>query len=206
MPQDERAIKAALLASKRAWAEFPYYENRYGQRGKRFSDSDTCWLVTLTALDQASLQGQVDWLCRVLATRGMPSIMMETTLRYLYEELEKEISGESAAHEKLLAAAETLKEARESYIPEEAFKAMAQKFDDALDTGQAKAWKNTGSLVVSVVVDEKNGIDGAVSAMADWLTDDSQFDDLWIKRTQEAFREAVKEIKLQLEYDLIPAR
>ena len=37
-------------------SEFPYYQERYGERGKRFSDSDTCWLVTLTNLNQESLQ------------------------------------------------------------------------------------------------------------------------------------------------------
>ena len=69
IPEDEREITAALKASDRGWQAFPYYALRYGDRGKRFSDSDTCWLVTLTALDPQTIQKQIDWLCRVLATR-----------------------------------------------------------------------------------------------------------------------------------------
>ncbi len=76
IPEDEREIQAAIKASDRGWAEFGYYEQRYGQRGKLFSDSDVCWLVTLTRLDQNILHQQIDWLCRVLAARGMPSIMI----------------------------------------------------------------------------------------------------------------------------------
>lgn len=70
IPSDKREILAALNASNLCWNDYPYCEKRYGKRGKLFSDSDVCWIATLTVLDQLDLQRQVDWLCRVLATRG----------------------------------------------------------------------------------------------------------------------------------------
>ncbi len=112
IPDDEREIQAALKASNRGWVEFPYYEHRYGERGKRFSDSDTCWLVTLTSLDQVSMQNQIEWIGRVLATRGMPSIMLEHTLRILHEELAIAVPKSKAEYGNLLNVAEMLREKR----------------------------------------------------------------------------------------------
>jgi len=99
IPEDEREIQAALQASNRGWAEFPYYQQRYGERGKRFSDSDTCWLATLVTLDPESLQKQIDWLCRMLSTRGMPSILLEHSLRYLYAEPVHAVPGKKDLYE-----------------------------------------------------------------------------------------------------------
>ena len=101
IPDDRREIDAALAASSLCWNEYPYYEHRYGWRGKRFSDSDTCWLATLTAMPQANMQRQIDWLCRVLATRGMPSLMMECALVALHQELAKALPEKSEAYQKL---------------------------------------------------------------------------------------------------------
>ena len=43
-PAEQSAAAAAIRAS---WREFPYYARRYGERGWRFSLSDTGWLQTL---------------------------------------------------------------------------------------------------------------------------------------------------------------
>jgi len=38
---------AAEAATRLSWKEFPYYAKRYGERGWRFSLSDSGWLQTL---------------------------------------------------------------------------------------------------------------------------------------------------------------
>jgi hypothetical protein len=172
IPSDEREIEAALKASDRAWAEFSYYELRYGQRGKRFSDSDTCWLVTLTRLDQNSLQKQIDWIVRVLATRGMPSIMLEKTLRFLYEELAKAIPNNTSFYNKLLHSAHVLRNTRKEVIPETLLQFLSWEFDQTVGAEMAKTYLNSGELLVSSVADEKNGIEGAVSALQVWMADE----------------------------------
>ena len=185
IPGDKREIQAALNASNRSWNEYPYYEKRYGKRGRRFSDSDTCWLATLTALDQIDLQKQVDWLCRVLATRGMPSLMMETILRYLSLELTAAIPENKTLNYKLLKSSEKLKENRLKHIEEKVFNNLAEEFEQSVETKMRKALKNTGLLLVSAVVDEKNGIPGALSGLQKWLIDVDRFPSVWIAAVEQ---------------------
>ena len=190
IPEDEREIQAALKASDRGWAEFSYYDQRYGIRGKRFSDSDACWLATLTALDQQTLQKQIDWLGRVLATRGMPQIMLERTLRYLHEELTISVPDKASAFDKLLKAAQTLCEQRTARIPEKEFQRMASEFDARVGAELAVKYKNTGELLLSSVADEKNGMAGAISAIQAWMTDPDRFPEQWISAVNETIQKA----------------
>ena len=194
IPEDEREIEAALKASDRGWAEFPYYAQRYRERGKRFSDSDTCWLVTLTALDQDTVKKQIDWLCRVLATRGMPTLMMEKTLRILYEELSQAVSDRMANYEKLLKSADALKKSRERWIKDTEIQSLSDEFDQAVGHELAKGHKNTGKLLVSAVVDEKNGLEGAVGNIEEWLTDKDLFPIEWIRAIKKTIGKAKNHI------------
>ncbi len=194
MPQDSREIEAALSASNRGWSEFPYYEQRYGERGKRYSDSDACWLATLTTLDQALLQQQIDWLCRVLATRGMPTILMERILLFLCEELSSAVPERAAEYEKLRISAKTLRKKREKQASESLMESLAGEFEAAVKSETSVPCKNTGLLIVSAVADEKNGIAGAVNALKEWLTDSKRFSKGWVSAVQEAFNEAFQKM------------
>ena len=180
VPEDEREIEAALKASDRAWESFGYYSQRYGERGKRFSDSDICWLVTLTDLDQKALQDQVDWICRVLATRGMPTLMMEQALEFLADELDKAIPDKAAFYDKLRVSAQQLKNARENRIQDAAMQTLAEEFEQAAGK-MADTYRGTGRLLVAAVADEKNGIEGSINALKDWLTDGDRFSTEWIR-------------------------
>ena len=190
IPEDEREIQAALRANERGWAEFGYYRQRFGERGKKFSASDTCWLATLVALDQESLQKQIDWLNTVLASRGMPSIMLEQTLRFLCEELAGAVPERAADYEKLRTAANALKSGRERFISEEDFLDLAAAFELAAGPELADRYRNTGRILVSAVADEKGGIEGVVAGVTGWLTDGDRFPDDWIRAVQEALRKA----------------
>ena len=190
IPEDEREIQAALKASKRGWSEFSYYEQRYGGRGKRFSDSDTCWLVTLTRLDPESLQKQIEWLGRVLSTRGMPLIMLECTLKFLHEELVKAVPAQKITYDKLLMAADMLRKLRINIMPEKDFEALSREFDQAVGSKLARKYINTGKLLVASVIDEKNGIAGAVAALQGWLTDSLRFPENWIQAVNSTIKKA----------------
>lgn len=85
--EDPRELRAALRAGVRSWERFPYYERRYGRRGRRFTRSDSAWLVTLASLPQSEVDRQIRWLGQVLAARGMPRWMLELHLEVLHEEL-----------------------------------------------------------------------------------------------------------------------
>lgn len=180
MPQDEREIGAALRASAQGWNEFGYYLQRYGQRGKRFSDSDTCWLATLAALEPAIVRQQIDWLCRVLASRGMPTIMMEYSLRFLSAELAKVVPEKQASYQKLVDAADSLRAAREKIVASSDLQSLSAEFDQAIPDDMAQDYRNTGKLLVAAVADEKGGIKGSVAALQGWLTDPQRFSGGWI--------------------------
>jgi heme oxygenase len=190
IPDDEQEIQAALKASNRGWSEFPYYEQRYGDRGKRFSDSDTCWLATLTRLDPESIQKQIEWLGRVLSTRGMPMIMLEFTLKFLHAELVKEVPAKKITYEKLSKASETLRKRRINIMSEKEFEALSREFDQAVGAELAEKYTNTGKLLVSSVIDEKIGINGAVAAIQGWLTDSDRFPENWIEAINSTIEKA----------------
>ena len=180
IPDDEREIQAALKASDKSWDVFPYYEHRYGQRGKKFSDSDMCWLATLTDLDPDDLHNQISWIGRVLATRGMPRIMLVHTLRHLHEDLASAVPEKAEAYGKLLRAADALEEERKAIIPDSAFRALSDEFNEAAGSELAQMYRNAGDLLLSAVVDEQSGIQGAVPALSDWMTDPNRFPERWI--------------------------
>ena len=180
IPDDEREIQAALKASDRTWAEFPYYEHRYGQRGKRFSDSDTCWLATLADLDPDTVQNQITWIGRVLATRGMPRLMLAHTLRNLYEELASAVPDKAPSYEKLLSAADVLEEERKAIIPDTAFRSLSEEFNGTVGHELAHTHRNAVDLLLSAVADERSGIQAALPALRDWMTDPNRFPERWI--------------------------
>jgi hypothetical protein len=190
IPEDEREIQAALRASDRGWREFTYYELRYGQKGRRFSDSDTCWLATLTSLDQDGVNKQVGWIGRVLATRGMPQIMLEQTLRFLHEELIISVPDKASATDKLLKAAKMLYDQRTARIPEKDFQRLIVEFEASIGPELANRYCNTGTLLISAVADEKNGMEGAVSAIQAWMTDPDRFPEQWILAVAETIQKA----------------
>ncbi len=180
IPDSEVEIQAALKASTRVWAEFPYYEFRYGERGKRFSDSDICWLVTLTALPPEDLQRQIDWLNRVLANRGMPSIMLERTLRVLHEELVA-VSPECCdSYDKLLPVADNLHRTRNEYVADETVLRLCQKFHQEIGPELTERHSDAGLLLACAAADTHNGIDNALPSLLASLADEQHFPDEWI--------------------------
>src|SRR4051812_28593243 len=45
---DPRELRAALRAGEQTQRRFGYYEQRYGERGRAFTRSDSAWIVTVT--------------------------------------------------------------------------------------------------------------------------------------------------------------
>ncbi|MBP7506996.1 MAG: biliverdin-producing heme oxygenase [Prolixibacteraceae bacterium] len=102
-------IKCAISAGIKCWEEFPFYEKRYGERGRRFAVSDSAWLVTLSDLPVDLAVKQVKWLANYLAKIGMPTITMEAQLKYLYLELAKAIPEKETKYKSLLLASDELR-------------------------------------------------------------------------------------------------
>lgn len=156
---------ASIHAAERCMERFPYLGARFGLRGDAFARTDSGYLTTLIRFPKDYVVDQVQWLARVLSSRGMPRWLMEVHLEVLEAELTKSIPGNRDDHNKLLDAAAGLRSERQSIVSQQAFDALVAEF---AQTG-GNAIPNFGGLIVSAVCDEICGIDAAVSSITHWL-------------------------------------
>jgi hypothetical protein len=111
-------------------------------------------------------------------------------LRYLSDELSVAVPDKAATYEKLRDAADVLKLCRENYFPETAMQLLSDEFESAVGVEMAKTYAHTGKLLVAAIADEKNGIEGALNALLEWLTDTKRFSDEWISAVNETIKKA----------------
>jgi hypothetical protein len=114
--EDLREIAAGLRAGHRSWLRFPYYRWRYGDRGRRFTWSDSAWLAALPALRKANAWHQIEWLARLLSSRGMPQLMTEDHLVLLHEEVCRAVPKRAAHYAVLAEGAAMLREGRRRHM------------------------------------------------------------------------------------------
>lgn len=190
---DPVELEAAARASERSIREFPYYQHRYGERGRRFGSSDGAWLALLADHSQAEVDRQVLWLGRVLASRGMPQMLLERHLEILHEELMASYPERGGRYERLLRAAAMLRDERRELLGDHELAALARDFDAAVGPEWSARHPRMGEILVAAVVDERLGIPEAVTSLEAWMTDAERFPPSWIaatRRTIEAARAA----------------
>ncbi|MBV9789855.1 MAG: biliverdin-producing heme oxygenase [Chloroflexi bacterium] len=177
---DPREIEAALRAGERSWRQVPYYEWRYGERGRRFTWSDSSWIVTLSRHSEAVATHQLDWLSRVLASRGMPRWLLEQHLQVLHDELVSAIPENRHTYALLAHQSARLRDLRHQQLDEPTFQALAAEFAALVGSEWAERFAGTGYLLVAAVADERAGIKSAVTSVEGALTDPQQFPQPWI--------------------------
>lgn len=173
---DPAELAAGRAATARIWQEFPYYERRYGERGRRFGISDSGWLATLCALSPEAAEAQVLWLAGVLAARGMPRYLMERHLQLMHEELAR---LDATRYAVLAQVADALRVRREHAMATPRFVEIAQTHE-ALTTGCADRVANFGAVLVAAVCDERDGVQRAVESVREWACDPARFAQDWI--------------------------
>ncbi len=180
IPADTREIEAALRAGERSWQAIPYYEQRYGDRGRRFTWSDSSWIVTLVQHSEPVVQHQIAWLGRILAARGMPRWLLEQHLDVLHAELVQAIPERREQYAVLAQTAGWLRDLRRAAIDERTFQALAAEFETLVEPEWSERLTGIGHLLVAAVADEKAGLKYAVSSLESWLTDPTRFPQPWI--------------------------
>lgn len=168
---EARRLVAATVAGLRCWRDYPYYEARYGARGRRFSSSDSAWLTALVDETASSAQGQIDWLARVLASRGMPTLLLERHLRYLHDELRDFVELDESRCAILLRAADTLRDRRRAHLDDETIDALSARFEAK---AAPLAVADAARLVACAVADEGEGHAEAVPSLTSWLADEAR--------------------------------
>jgi heme oxygenase len=179
VPADTREVQAALRAGDVCWERFPYFEHRYGERGRRFARSDAAWQATLYQYPTAQILQQVRWLGRVLAGRGMPTLLLEVQLAILVEELSAAVPEKKADYEKLSLATADLHAARRKHLSDSQIETMAGAFDRVVGPEWSARFPHTGALLCAAVADELEGSEGAVESLRPWLTDAARFPAEW---------------------------
>jgi hypothetical protein len=190
IPRDPREIGAAALAGRISWDEYPYFERRFGERGRRFTKSDGAWLATLCDLEQPQLESQVEWLTRVLAARGMPSFLMERHLRNLHHQLVAANPAGAPRYRGLLVAADRIAAERGALLDETHFADLSSAFDERVRALDLDLVPRSGRLVVAAVVDEAVGRPRAVESLLEWLADPRRFDHRWVAAVESAVARA----------------
>lgn len=196
MPSDPAEVDAALRAGSRCWQEYPYFAWRYGERGWRFTLSDGAWLVTLAGHQQHRIDSQVKWLAGVLASRGMPSLLLQRHLELTYEELAGRLTPHPGMdYSRLLVAADVLAQRRRTAIADEDLDVLAAGFDQAVGPDWRVRLPHTGALLACAVADRANGVEAAVSSLEPWFTDPQRFPSQWLAAVQTTLSEAEARIR-----------
>lgn len=187
---DPVELKAVRRASDRSLERFPYFVWRYGERGRRFGTSDGAWLVTLLDDPEEVAMEQVDWLARVLASRGMPTLLLEAHLEILHEELAAAEGAPTRDHDFLLRAARMLRERRDGRIPPARAAALAEDFVRRVPPPFANRARHMGPLLVAAVADEAAGIGRAVESLTQWAADPERFSPEWMGAVRDLLAQA----------------
>lgn len=193
---DPRELEAARRAGNASVAEFPYYLERYGERGRMFGASDGAWLVALCDFGAEHVRGQVLWLGTVLASRGMPRWLLERHLQVLHAELVRALPENVDRYAPLLDAAALLRGLRQARIAEQDFRELAEDFAARAEPTLAERLPAMGAILAAAVADEADGLHGAVRSVEVWAADRSAFPEAWtsaVRATIAAARGRVRE-------------
>ena len=190
IPAEPGEVQAAIRAGDLCWERFPYFEARYGERGRRFARSDAAWQATLYQFEPVQISQQIRWLGRVLAGRGMPTILLEVQLEILVAELAVAFPAKKSEYERLLPAAAELHEIRRRHLADEQVHAIASEFDRAVGLEWSARFPHTGTLLACAVADELAGSERAVPTLHSWLTDTTRFPAEWIAAVETALAQA----------------
>ncbi len=177
IPRDLREVQAALHAGEQSFRAWAYYGARYGERGLRFTRSDSCWLATLVRENDAVALRHVRWLAGLLASRGMPTLLFEHHLELLHARLSAFVPERAQAYEPLRTAAQALRKERQALLDDARMRTLVDAFEP---TGHALlSPREAGTLLVAAVLDEKRGHGRAVDSVAGWFADASRFTEAW---------------------------
>lgn len=187
---DPRELAAVERAGERSWAAWPYFARRYGERGRRFTRSDSAWIATLPGLPPTSVWAQLRWLGSLLAARGMPRLLLQEHLIVLHQELLAAVPDRAAAYAVLREGAELLRREREQHLPDAMLALLQTTFERHLPPGAPADDLRAGVLIGAAVADERAAVPRAVDSLLAWLADPTRFPDWWRSTVEVVLRQA----------------
>jgi hypothetical protein len=186
VPTDPVVLEAALRAGERMLERYPYLVARFGERGRRFTASDSAWLATLIRYPQALVDAQVFWLGGVLSHRGIPRLLLERHLIALARELRSVSAPADSDVQRLCRAATALAAQRRARLDDRTIARVERSLARSLRTTSLNHWRGTGEIIASAVADQVNDVTADLGATVDWLIDERRFARAWISAVTEA--------------------
>jgi len=180
MPQNPLEIALALRAAAIAWKEHPYLECRFGERGQRFIRSDSCWLVTLTHLPVDTVTKSLSWLRTVLASRGMPTVILKGHLQAIRRAIGVDFPDQTEMQARFDPFLSSLEAERQALGAADAHSQLIDEFDPQLRACEGFKVPFAAELIASAWIDERVGIGGSFAAVRDWFIDSRRFSSGWI--------------------------
>jgi hypothetical protein len=191
---DPREQAAAIRAGDRSVEEFPYYTERYGERGRMFGRSDSAWIARLAEMDEAAVEQHVLWLGGVLSVRGIPQWLLERHLAVLEEELAAAVPEHAERYTVLGRVRTTLRRRLDARVEEWRARALEEEFAASAISEWSTRLPRMGRILVAAVVDESLGIGNAVAAVTGWAADPSRFPPVWIAALERTVAAARREV------------
>ena len=186
MPQTPLEIDLALRAAKAAWEKYSYLEHRYGERGRRFTNSDSCWLFTLTrAPREIVVTKALEWLRTVLASRGIPTVILEFHLMAVLLAIDPEFPKQPTKKSQFDHFLADRKAEGRRLVGAESRSHLVDVFDQRFRACTGFKVELAAELITSAWVDEHSGISGSLSALCNWFTEVERFSTDWIANVHE---------------------
>lgn len=180
MPQSETEIARALRCAEAAWREFPYLAMRYGERGRRFTSSDSCWLVSLRELDESELLQALSWLRDLLAGRGLPSLILERHLATIADDLRLRPAEGALPEGAFAAVSARFRAEREQVLPAAIQHELVALWEPRLGACPGPIVPGAAAIVLAARLDAARGVPRAWEATLSWFRDAARFSDSWI--------------------------
>lgn len=188
IPQSPREIELALRAGKATWKRYPYLGLRFGDRGKRFIGSDSCWLVTLARAPTETATRSLEWLRTVLASRGIPTLILEHHVRTVARALATKFPNERELSTRFNDFLARLESERGTMRGLDALPGLITESDTRLRACGEPGVDSAAQIIASAWLDERCGIASAFESVAHFFADPARFSDEWIAHIQEFVR------------------
>ncbi len=181
IPQTEKEITRALRCARIAWQRFPYLDARYGERGRRFTLSDSCWLVSLYDLDEPFVIKSLFWLRRVLSNRGLPTVILKTHLEVIDRDIADEDSGRAGRSTGFRATVSRFRAERDAILQPQARRALTEKYETSFAQCPGLNVPGAAEVLIAAAIDTALGIESARDQALSWMRDRPGSSEPWIK-------------------------
>ena len=181
MPRSEVEIARALRCAKVSWDRFPYLAERFGERGRRYTNSDSCWLVSLYDEPAPSVVAGLRWLRIVLASRGLPTVILEQHLEAIERDVALDDPARAAASPGFRSALESFRAERDRLLAPAIRRALRERWQPRFDAAPGLRVAAAADLLIGARLDTALGVTGAWTATHGWFVDPARFSGAWIE-------------------------